>query len=40
MPKPRRADPDGNSISVYDVLKYDTVVITKSAVKAIEEVYA
>ena len=29
-----------NSISVYDVLKYDTVVITKSAVKAIEEVYA
>ena len=29
-----------NSISVYDVLKYDTVVVTKSAVKAIEEVYA
>ena len=29
-----------NSISVYDILKYDTVVITKSAVKAIEEVYA
>ena len=29
-----------NSISVYDVLKCDTVVITKSAVKAIEEVYA
>ncbi len=29
-----------NSISVYDVLKYDTVVITKSAVKTIEEVYA
>ena len=29
-----------NSISVYDVLKYDTVVITKSAVSAIEEVYA
>jgi len=29
-----------NSINVYDVLKYDTVVITKSAVKAIEEVYA
>ena len=29
-----------NSISVYDILKYDTVVVTKSAVKTIEEVYA
>ena len=29
-----------NAISVYDILKYDTVVITKSTVKAIEEVYA
>ena len=29
-----------NSISIYDILKYDTVVVTKSAVKAIEEVYA
>ncbi len=29
-----------NAINVYDILKYDTVVITKSAVKAIEEVYA
>ena len=29
-----------NSISVYDILKYDTVIITKDAVKAIEEVYA
>ena len=29
-----------NSISVYDILKYDTVVVTKSAVKALEEVYA
>ena len=29
-----------NSISVYDILKYDTVVVTKNAVKAIEEVYA
>ena len=29
-----------NSISVYDILKYDTVVVTKSAVKSIEEVYA
>ncbi len=29
-----------NAINVYDILKYDTVVITKSAVAAIEEVYA
>ncbi len=29
-----------NSINVYDMLKYDTVVATKDAVKAIEEVYA
>ena len=29
-----------NSISVYDILKYDTVVVTKSVVTAIEEVYA
>ena len=29
-----------NSINVYDMLKYENVVITKSAVKAIEEVYA
>jgi large subunit ribosomal protein L4 len=29
-----------NSINVYDILKYDTVVVTKDAVKAIEEVYA
>ena len=29
-----------NALSVYDVLKYDTVVITKKAVAAIEEVYA
>lgn len=28
------------SVNVYDVLKYDTVVITKDAVAAIEEVYA
>ncbi len=28
-----------NTINVYDILKYDTVVITKSAVAAIEEVY-
>ncbi len=27
-------------INVYDILKYDTVVITKDAVAAIEEVYA
>ncbi len=29
-----------NSISVYDILKYDNVILTKSAVEAIEEVYA
>ncbi len=29
-----------NSISVYDILKYDTLVLTKDAVAKIEEVYA
>lgn len=29
-----------NTINVYDILKYDTVVITKDAVAKIEEVYA
>lgn len=29
-----------NSINVYDILKYDTVVLTKGAVAKIEEVYA
>ena len=29
-----------NTINVYDILKYDTLVVTKSAVAAIEEVYA
>ena len=29
-----------NTINVYDVLKYDTVVVTKDAVATIEEVYA
>ena len=29
-----------NTINVYDILKYDTVVITKDAVAAIEEEYA
>ncbi|MCM1158435.1 MAG: 50S ribosomal protein L4 [Bacteroidales bacterium] len=29
-----------NAINVYDILKYDTVVITKDAVAVIEEVYA
>ena len=29
-----------NAISVYDILKYETVVITKNAVSKIEEVYA
>ena len=29
-----------NSINVYDILKYDTMVLTKGAVAQIEEVYA
>ena len=29
-----------NTINVYDILKYNTVVTTKAAVEAIEEVYA
>lgn len=29
-----------NSINVYDILKYDNVILTKDAAKAIEEVYA
>ena len=29
-----------NSINVYDILKYNTVVTTKAAVAVIEEVYA
>ena len=29
-----------NSINVYDILKYDTLVITKDAVAQLEEVYA
>ena len=29
-----------NEINVFDILKYDTVVVTKDAVKTIEEVYA
>ncbi len=29
-----------NTINVYDILKYDTVVITKDAVAKLEEVYA
>ena len=29
-----------NTINVYDILKYDTVVIEKAAVETIEEVYA
>ena len=28
-----------NELNVFDVLKYDTVVVTKDAVKTIEEVY-
>ena len=29
-----------NTINVFDILKYNTVVATKAAVAAIEEVYA
>lgn len=29
-----------NTINVYDILKYDTLVVTKASVAAIEEVYA
>ena len=29
-----------NTINVYDILKYNTVVVTKDAVKTIQEVYA
>ena len=29
-----------STINVYDILKYDTVVVTKAAVATIEEVYA
>ena len=29
-----------NTINVYDILKYNTVIVTKAVVKAIEEVYA
>ncbi|MCI9137636.1 MAG: 50S ribosomal protein L4 [Lachnospiraceae bacterium] len=29
-----------NTINVYDILKYDTVIVTKDAVATIEEVYA
>ncbi len=38
IPSVRTALP--NSISVYDILKYDTLVLTKDAVAKIEEVYA
>ena len=29
-----------SNISVYDILKYDTVITTKAAVEFLEEVYA
>ncbi|MBR6294792.1 MAG: 50S ribosomal protein L4, partial [Lachnospiraceae bacterium] len=31
---------ESGSINVFDIMKYDTVVIAKDAVKKIEEVYA
>lgn len=38
LPKVRTIQ--SNSINVYDILKYDTLVLTKDAVAQIEEVYA
>ena len=29
-----------NNINVYDILKYEKLVMTQDAVKAVEEVYA
>ena len=29
-----------NTINVYDILKYNTLIVTKAAVATIEEVYA
>ena len=29
-----------NTINVYDILKYNTLILTKDAVATIEEVYA
>ena len=29
-----------NTINVYDIMKYNTVIVTKAAVTTIEEVYA
>ena len=29
-----------NNLNVYDILKYDKFIITKEAVKKVEEVYA
>jgi large subunit ribosomal protein L4 len=29
-----------NNLNVYDILKYDSFIITKEAVKKVEEVYA
>ena len=29
-----------STINVYDILKYDTMIVTKDSVSAIEEVYA
>ncbi len=37
---PRVRTAQSNAISVYDILKYDSMVITKDAVAQIEEVYA
>ena len=29
-----------NTINVFDILKYNTLIVTKAAVESIEEVYA
>ena len=29
-----------NTINVYDILKYNTMIVTKAAVETIQEVYA
>ena len=38
IPSVRTALP--NTLNVYDILKYDSIVLTKDAVAKIEEVYA
>ena len=37
---PKNQTAKTNTINVYDILKYNTVIATKDAVATIEEVYA